>query len=1125
MKPLRFDLGLRISSIYAVFGGLWVLLSDTLLSALVTDPETITRIQMYKGWGFVAASALVIFLLLRRELKLRAATEERYGGIFENAAEGIFQSTPQGRFLTVNPAFARMLGYASPEELVSTITDIGSQIYVDSQRSAEFARLMAENDNVTGFEFEMLRKDGGRIWVTENARAVRDGSGVIQFFEGTAEDITARKIAEEELHRRAGEFAALYDTARDLAAHHEPSSLLNAIVERARALLDAPASGIYLYDPKRGDLEMSLTIGMPIPVGTRLQLGEGMAGKVAQTHQPLIVDDYATWEGRSPQYEGVPFKAIIQVPMLYAGQLVGVLAVDGDPASERKFTQNDARILSLLAEYAASTIHSMHLYEQAQQEIAERKQAEGALREAETRYRTLVEQLPNVVTYIDSVDPSVGTLYVSPQIEEMLGYTPEEWQADPCMWQDRIFPEDRDRVLAEDRRHDETGQTFTREYRMVAKNSHIVWIYDEAVMLRDETGKPRYSHGIMIDISERKLAEQALLESERKYRALFEQSHDAMFILDLQGNHLVANQRAADMLGYAPNELVGLSFRSISAEPSHSEETLKRLLGGEQIPLYDRLFRKKTGEVIPVEINVELIRDLYGNPLHIQSTVRDISERKRAEQALRESEEKLRLFIDHAPVALAMLDREMCYVAVSRRLMTEYNLEDMDIIGRRHYEVFPDIPDRWKEIHQRCLAGEVIRSEEDEFVRMDGSVQWLRWEVLPWYTADDEIGGIVIFTEEISERKRAEMELRRYAQNTAAMYELSQQLLTSSNLDWVYTSAHHAVEKMMPCDSFLISFLDNKTHEIEDVYLWDLDRRWPSERYPATRPELTVYIISKAEPLLVNRWDASHDRMTGATTFGYVDRDTQSVLAVPLFHTSGECFGMISTQAYLPDAYTREHMQLLATVASQISETIENVRLVSDLQKSNMELFLAYDATIEGWSHAMDLRDKETEGHTQRVTSLTLELARQMGVPEPDIVQIRRGALLHDIGKLGVPDIILLKSDMLTDEEWEVMRKHPQFAYEMLAGIDYLKDALDIPFCHHERWDGKGYPRGLKGEEIPLAARIFAVVDVWDAITTDRPYRHGWSKDAAIQHIRAESGKHFDSRVVDNFLALIQGEQ
>lgn len=1255
MKRLPIDL--KVAAIYALFGGLWILISDSILAWFIKDPELITRIQTYKGWAFVAASALVIFFFLRRELSLRNVTEEelgesqallagiidtamdaiisldedqriilfnpaaermflcpaaaalgqpldrflpqryrhihrshirafgenhntsramgklpalvglrsdntefpveitisqvdlagrklytaivrdvtenrrvmealmnaeeKYRSIFENALEGIFQSTPEGRFLAVNPAFARMLGYESPEELIASITDIGSQSYVDAQRRAEFTRLMSEDGSVTGFEYEMRCKDGRRIWVKENARAVCDGSGAVLFFEGMTEDITARKIAEEETRRRVEEFAALYDTARDLAAHHELPSLLHAIVERARTLLGAPASGIYLYDPERGDLEMSLTIGMAVPVGTRLQVGEGMAGRVAQTHQILIVDDYASWDGRSPLYQGIPIKAVIQVPMLYAGQLIGVLAVDEDPASERKFTQKDAHILTLLAEYAASAIHSTRLYEQAQKEIAERKQAEEALLEAEKRYRTLVEQLPNVVTYIDSIDPAVGTLYVSPQIEEMLGYTPEEWQADPQMWRKCIHPEDRDRVMSEDKRHDETGETLNSEYRVLAKGGRVVWIYDEVVMLHDDTGKSLYSHGIMIDITERKLSEVALRESEMRYRALFEQSHDAMFILDLQGNHLVANQRAADMLGYSPNELIGLSFRVTSAEPIQSEDTFKRLLGGEQIPLYERIFRKKNGELIPVEINVELIRDLYGNPLHVQSAVRDISERKQAEQALRESEEKLRLFIDHAPVALAMLDREMRYVAVSRRLMTDYNLEDMDIVGRLHYEVFPEIPERWKEVHRRSLAGEVIRSEEDEFIRQDGSIQWLRWETLPWYTAADEIGGIVIFTEEISERKRTELELRRYAQNTAAMYELSQQMLTSSNQAQIYTSAHEAVRKMMPCDAFIIGLLDEKTQEIEDAYLWDQDQLWPPARHPFSQSQLTTYVISNAKPLLVNRWDESHDRMTGAALFGYLEQDTQSVLAVPLFHTSGECFGMISTQAYSPDSYTEEHLQLLATVASQISETIENVRLVNDLQKTNLELFLAYDATIEGWSHAMDLRDKETEGHTQRVTSLTLELARQMGIPERDMLQIRRGALLHDIGKLGVPDIILLKSDMLTDEEWEVMHKHPQFAYEMLVGIEYLKNALDIPYCHHERWDGKGYPRKLRGEEIPLAARIFAIVDVWDAITTDRPYRKGWSNEAAIQHIRSESGRHFDPDVVENFIELV----
>jgi putative nucleotidyltransferase with HDIG domain len=181
---------------------------------------------------------------------------------------------------------------------------------------------------------------------------------------------------------------------------------------------------------------------------------------------------------------------------------------------------------------------------------------------------------------------------------------------------------------------------------------------------------------------------------------------------------------------------------------------------------------------------------------------------------------------------------------------------------------------------------------------------------------------------------------------------------------------------------------------------------------------------------------------------------------------------------------------------------------------------MAYDATIEGWSHALDLRDKETEGHTQRVTEMAVNLARACGLSEAELVQVRWGALLHDIGKMGVPDGILLKPGPLTDKEWMVMRKHPTFAYEMLAPIRHLRLALDIPYCHHEKWDGSGYPQELKGNQIPLIARIFTVVDVWDALVSDRPYRAAWTKEKAREHIRASSGTHFDPQVVDNFMKI-----
>lgn len=219
-----------------------------------------------------------------------------------------------------------------------------------------------------------------------------------------------------------------------------------------------------------------------------------------------------------------------------------------------------------------------------------------------------------------------------------------------------------------------------------------------------------------------------------------------------------------------------------------------------------------------------------------------------------------------------------------------------------------------------------------------------------------------------------------------------------------------------------------------------------------------------------------------------------------------------------------EAEDFLETLAGQAAIAIDNAQLFDGLQQSNSELALAYDATITGWSRAMDLRDKETEGHTQRVTDLTLKLARAMNVPESELTHIRRGALLHDIGKMGVPDNILLKADELTAEEWEKMRKHPNFAYEMLSSIRYLQPALAIPYCHHEKWDGTGYPRGLKGAEIPIAARIFAVIDVWDAITSDRPYRKGWSKADALEYIKEQSGIYFDPQVVEEFLKLISNQ-
>jgi len=203
----------------------------------------------------------------------------------------------------------------------------------------------------------------------------------------------------------------------------------------------------------------------------------------------------------------------------------------------------------------------------------------------------------------------------------------------------------------------------------------------------------------------------------------------------------------------------------------------------------------------------------------------------------------------------------------------------------------------------------------------------------------------------------------------------------------------------------------------------------------------------------------------------------------------------------------------------------QNTKLVEDIKKTNRIIEEAYDSTLEGWSHALEVRDRETEGHTKRVTEMTVRLARRMGFDEPLVKQIQRGALLHDIGKLGIPDDILQKPGSLTEKELRVMRLHPQIAVDLLTPIEYLKPALDIPRYHHEKWDGTGYPHGLKGEEIPIEARIFAIIDVYDALTHDRVYRQGMPKREAVEYIKSESGRHFDPAVVEIFLQEVSRVQ
>jgi putative nucleotidyltransferase with HDIG domain len=281
--------------------------------------------------------------------------------------------------------------------------------------------------------------------------------------------------------------------------------------------------------------------------------------------------------------------------------------------------------------------------------------------------------------------------------------------------------------------------------------------------------------------------------------------------------------------------------------------------------------------------------------------------------------------------------------------------------------------------------------------------------------------------------------------------------------------------------------------------------------------------VHTRQPVIVNNLEASDLTGSASILVGPAGQPVHSILCAPMIEQGG-ILGVIQVLSHSANRFTPGDSELLMMVGNIAAVAIQNARMIDRLEHRNIELTQSFDITLEGWSNAVELRDPETQGHLKRVSQLATQLAAQMGIHVDQLEQIRRGALLHDIGKIGVPDHILNKSAALTAQEWEIMRRHPQYAYDILRSIPFLLPAIDIPYCHHERWDGTGYPRGLKGDQIPISARIFTVIDVWDALRSNRPYRKAWTASEAAAYMQNQSNKLFDPLVLKEFFKLMKLE-
>jgi PAS domain S-box-containing protein/putative nucleotidyltransferase with HDIG domain len=624
-------------------------------------------------------------------------------------------------------------------------------------------------------------------------------------------------------------------------------------------------------------------------------------------------------------------------------------------------------------------------------------------------------------------------------------------------------------------------------------------------------GKTSRILGVFQDITERKQSEQSLRESEERYRSTLENMMEGCQIIGHDWRYLFINDSAAGQGKLKKDELIGHTIMECypGIEKTDMFAELRRCMDDRTSHLMENEFIYPDGSKGYFELSIQPVP----NGIFILSN--DITERKQADETLQQSEKRFRALVEHSMEEISLVDSDGTLTWESPTSRRPLGYPPNSIVGHNLFDLFH--PDERAVVTQ--LLEQTVKhpgSVQEALFRLrhqDGSWRWMEG-FLTNLLDEPAVQSVVINYRDITERKLAEVRIQRQLEHLTALSGIDRVISANFDLKLSLSEILNHVTKELGVDAADILILNPGLQMLE----YGAERGFRTKAIRNTHVRLGESYVGRAvlEHQLIQIPDLREEPKSLSLTTRLTGEDFICYYGVPLI-IKGQVKGVLEIfhrAAFEPDA---EWFAFLNTLAGQAAIAVEIATLFESLQDSNSELFLAYDATIEGWSHALDLRDKETEGHTQRVTEMTLKLARLFGLSEADLVQVRWGALLHDIGKMGVPDGILLKPGPLTDEEWVAMKKHPVFAYEMLSPIHYLRLALDIPYCHHEKWDGTGYPRGLKGEQIPLTARIFAVVDVWDALTSDRPYRQAWSEEKAREHIQAGAGTHFDPQVVNTF--------
>ena len=610
---------------------------------------------------------------------------------------------------------------------------------------------------------------------------------------------------------------------------------------------------------------------------------------------------------------------------------------------------------------------------------------------------------------------------------------------------------------------------------------------------------------ISTEITARKHTEEHLRASEARFRALIDQAPVAIS-LARDGMGLYTNSKLVQLFGLpSAQAFTGSSMTQYFAPAAHiqAQERARRERDENTQTEYETIGIHRDGTEFPMQVSTSIVQ-LPDGPAEL-AFIHDLTEQKRAQQALSQAQEQFRAVVQTAHEAIITLDAQQNVVLWNAAAENIFGYSAVEMFGAPISRV---IPSRHRARNQDIIATATAQGSnpsqsaivELTALHRSGREFPAEMSVAEWRSHTGQyFTGIV---RDISERKQHERELRAIAILGAALRR------AESRAEMLPVILMQTLT-LVRVQGAILQLYDAQTNVLKAELGW-------GEWAPFTGAVFELHhsvsgrVIKTAQPYISDNFkedaELAYPKLIG---------ELICVAGIPL-KVHQQTIGALWVGRRTP--IRESELPLLGSIADIAANAIHRATLHEQTKRAAAELQQAYDTTLEGWAHALELRDQETEGHTRRVTLMTLALARALGIQECEMENIRRGALLHDIGKMGIPDSVLLKPGTLNERELEIMRRHPEYAYNLLAPIEYLRAALDIPYCHHEKWDGTGYPRGLQGEAIPLAARIFSVVDVWDALTSDRPYRRAWSTAQALAYLRAQSGKYFDAHVLEVFL-------